>query len=84
VLQVNQAVSQADLFQAEPTPKQPVTLQASLPSEDLAVIARVDVEVLVMMLLLLKSLGMVVVAVVPTIMLTSHWDLPPVEDSVVL
>ena len=44
----------------------------------------VDVEVLVMMLLLLRSLGMVVVAVVPTVMLTVNRGLPPVEDSVVL
>lgn len=78
------------MFQVEPTLKQPVTLQVSLPSENLALIARVDVEVLEMMLLLLKSLGMVAVAVsvavavVPTVMLKVYRDLPPVEDSVVL
>lgn len=73
-----------DLFQAEPTLKQPVTLQASLPSENLALNARVDVEVLVMMLLLLKSLEMVVVEVVSTIMLTVYRDLHPVVLQVTL
>jgi hypothetical protein len=84
VLQVSQVVPLEDLFQAEPTLNQPVTLQVNLPLEKLAVIIRVDLEVLEMMLLLLKSLEMVVAAaVVSTIRLTIYLDLHPVEGSVV-